>query len=117
MKVIIAGSRNIVDGLEVFHQIHQCDFIGEITELVNGECPTGVDYWAIRWANHRSIPIKYFPANWTEYGRKAGPIRNGEMAKYADALIAIWDRKSRGTQDMIKQATRNNLRIHIGYVT
>jgi hypothetical protein len=27
------------------------------------------------------------------------------MAEYADALVAVWDGKSRGTADMIRQAT------------
>ena len=56
-----------------------------------------------RWAIENGIPIKEFPANWQEFGRAAGPIRNGEMADYADALIAIWDGRSRGTADMISR--------------
>ena len=35
------------------------------------------------------------------------------MANYADALIAFWDGKSRGTKNMIALAKRQNLRIRI----
>lgn len=31
----------------------------------------------------------------------AGPIRNRDMGKYADYLVAFWDGKSIGTKDMI----------------
>jgi hypothetical protein len=60
--------------------------------------------------------VKEFPANWVEHGRAAGPIRNGQMADYADALIAVWDGKSKGTGNMINQARENRLplpRVHM----
>jgi hypothetical protein len=59
------------------------------------------------------IPLKLFPAEWITYGMKAGPIRNHGMAQYADALIAIWDGKSKGTGNMIACARRRGLKIHI----
>ena len=40
---------------------------------------------------------------WNRYGRKAGILRNRKMAKYADALIAVWDGLSRGTANMIAE--------------
>ncbi len=54
-----------------------------------------------------------YPAAWDTYGLKAGYIRNEEMADNADALIAIWDGKSRGTKHMIDIATRKGLRVYI----
>ncbi len=35
------------------------------------------------------------------------------MANYADALIAFWDGKSKGTKHMIKVARKENLTIKI----
>jgi hypothetical protein len=35
------------------------------------------------------------------------------MAEYADALIAIWDGESRGTKNMIEEATKRGLRVHV----
>ena len=40
-------------------------------------------------------------------------VRNAEMAKCSDALIAFWDGKSRGTGHMIKFARRKGLDISI----
>ena len=35
------------------------------------------------------------------HGKKAGYLRNVDMAEYADALVAFWDGKSKGTGHMI----------------
>lgn len=35
------------------------------------------------------------------------------MADYADALIAFWDGKSRGTKNMIELATKQGLKVRI----
>lgn len=35
------------------------------------------------------------------------------MAKYGDALLAIWDRKSRGTKNMIDEAIKVGIPVHI----
>lgn len=34
-------------------------------------------------------------------GRKAGPLRNKQMAEYADGVVLFWDQKSRGTRSML----------------
>lgn len=74
----------------------------EVTEVVCGMA-RGADTFGMKWAYSNNIPVAKFPADWDAYGKKAGPIRNGEMADYAEALIAfIWD-GSRGTANMIKQ--------------
>ena len=35
------------------------------------------------------------------------------MAEYADALIAVWDGESRGTKNMIDEATSRNLKLFV----
>ncbi len=52
---------------------------------------------------------------WDIHGKSAGHIRNAEMADYADALIAFWDGKSRGTANMIENARKRGLKIKIFY--
>lgn len=63
------------------------------------------------------LQLNTFPADWNKHGRAAGPIRNEEMAQYADALIAFWDGKSRGTKSMISLATEYSLKIKIHHYT
>lgn len=112
MKTIIAGSRDISDVSRVKATIkHAVKFNGlEVTEVVCG-CAAGVDEIGKQWAEGNGIPVKQFPADWQKHGKAAGPIRNREMAEYADALIAIWDGKSRGTANMIEEAEKHGLKV------
>ena len=99
MKVIVAGDRNEHDREKVFMAIRSSGF--EITEIVSGGA-SGVDFYGEAYAHSKEIPLKVFKADWKAYGKSAGPIRNGQMAFYADALIAVWDGSSPGTKNMIE---------------
>lgn len=83
-----------------------------ITEIVSGSA-RGVDKEGEVYAATKSISVKRFPAEWNKYGKSAGMIRNTEMAKYADCLVAIWDGKSRGTKHMIETMTKMNKPVHV----
>ena len=109
MKTIIAGSRSITDPATVWEAIKQSGFT--ITEVVSGGA-RGPDSLGERWAKARSIPIKRFTPDW-EIGNHAGIIRNQQMAHYADALVAIWDGKSRGTKHMIDYAVSLGLKVWV----
>jgi hypothetical protein len=45
--------------------------------------------------------------------KRAGPLRNFEMAKNRDGLIAVWDGQSRGTGNMIENASKLGLQVFI----
>lgn len=119
MKVIIAGSRGIGitdtgkqsrDFSIIKEVVEKSKF--EITELVSGGA-RGVDTLGEYYANANDIPIKQFLPDWEKKKAAAGMIRNAEMAKYADALIAIWDGESRGTKNMIEVAERKGLKVFV----
>lgn len=101
MKIIIAGSRNINSYKLLERVIENSDFKNKITEIISG-CAGGIDSLAILWAKKNGVAVKRFPANWSKYRKSAGIIRNREMAKYGEGLIAIWDGKSKGTKNMIE---------------
>jgi hypothetical protein len=112
MKVIIAGGRgfNDYETLKGF-----CDNAlsnQEEVEIVSGTA-NGADKLGERYAHENGYTIKMFPADWDKYGKSAGYKRNAQMAEYADALIAFWDTKSKGTKHMIDLAKRANLKIKI----
>lgn len=111
MRIIIAGSRNAPNSLELIEK-HIMAPEWSIDEIVSG-MSGNVDLAAVEYARKNKIKLKKFYAQWGEYGRAAGPIRNEEMALYADGLLAIWDRKSRGTEDMIDKAMFYNLDVYI----
>ena len=110
MKTIIAGSRTIMDPFLVEQAITESGF--KITTVVSGGAK-GADHLAEQWASTQNIPVIRFPADGKTYGRGAGPVRNKEMAQYADACIVIWDGFSAGTKNMIELARKNGLLVHV----
>jgi len=108
MKVIIAGGRTFVP--TEAHCLVLCEQkeLLPITEVVSG-CAKGADAFGEWWASEHGIPVKEFPANWGRYGRGAGPIRNRQMAEYADALIAFPG--GSGTRHMLRTAKELGLVI------
>ena len=110
MKTIIAGSRTGVTIRHIEQAMHSIDW--EVTEVVSG-CATGADTLGIYWAKMNKKPITKFPADWGKHGKAAGPIRNRQMADYADALVALWDGHSRGTKNMIDEAVNRNLKVFV----
>ncbi len=112
MRTIIAGCRYICYAPIIQIAIDHSGF--NITEVVCGKAK-GIDTLGECWAEDHDIPVRSFPANWNKFGKKAGFLRNIEMAKYADSLIAIWDRISPGTKHMIKIAHEYNLNVWIEY--
>lgn len=111
MKVIIAGTRykdkvNKIpfdDFKLVIEAVERSGF--EITEVVCGMA-IGVDKLGEQWAIANNIAVKEMPANWNAHGKAAGPIRNRQMAEYADAAVIIWDGVSNGSRNMINEMIR-----------
>lgn len=113
MKVIIAGSRDITDYNILLEAVREARF--SITEVVCGKA-RGVDTLGENLALRNDLKIKYFIPDWDGIGRSAGHVRNRQMGDYADALIAIWDGKSKGTKGMIDYAKKKGLKVYIKIV-
>lgn len=105
MKVIIAGSRDIVDYNIVAKAIKLSGF--DVTKVICG-CARGVDTLGRTWAKRNGVDYVDYPGDWHDdegnYDPQAGFKRNEQMGAIADALIAIHDGKSKGTKHMIKYA-------------
>ena len=111
VKVIIAGTRykdkaNKIPFDDFKLIVEAVDRSGfEITEVVCGMA-IGVDKLGEQWAIANNIPVKEMPANWNAHGKAAGPIRNRQMAEYADAAVIIWDGVSDGSRNMVNEMIR-----------
>lgn len=105
MKVIIAGTRNFCDAALMADSLK--DGLAMITEVVCG-CAQGADTLGQHWAHQHHIPVKFFPADWKTHGKKAGILRNQQMADYADSAIVFWDGASKGSHNMIAEMKRRN---------
>lgn len=114
MRVIVAGSRGFND-YELMKEKLLLFFSNlelEDIEIVSGTA-SGADKLGEKFAKEHGCSIKRFPAEWNEYGRKAGMIRNNEMADYADACVCFWDGHSKGTAGMARIADRKGLNLRI----
>lgn len=110
MKVIVAGGRDITAKNAVLEAIKESGFT--ITELISGGA-SGVDAVGEWWAAEAGVPIKRFLADWSKHGKSAGPKRNAQMAAYADALVLVWDGKSRGSASMLAEAKKKGLKVFV----
>lgn len=102
MRVLIAGSRDIVDPALIEKAVAESGFT--ITTLICGMAPRGVDRMAFEWAKAKGIPVEEYPADWDRYGKSAGMRRNRTMIDVAQAAIIIWDGNSSGTKNTLHLA-------------
>lgn len=126
-KIIVAGCRNMKDFVLLASELDYMfqNIALKDIEIVSGAQQTvtqrskdkyekyGADYLGELYAKTRGLQIKRFPADWGKHGKKAGPIRNEEMAKYGTHLIAFPSQESRGTRNMIKLAKDHGLKVHV----
>ena len=114
-KIIIDGGRDFMDYnllKEKTDKILQEKKVTHKIVIISG-CARGADTLGLRYASENTFDVEEYPADWDKYGKKAGYVRNVEMAENADALIAFWDGKSKGTKHMIDIATERNLPIRV----
>lgn len=116
LKLIIAGSRNFYNYIllesTLAKLLSKYDDLPKQIEVVSGHA-LGADRLGEIWAKRHAIKVTTFPANWQLHGKRAGYLRNIEMAEYADALVAFWDGMSKGTKHMIDIAKSKNLQVRV----
>jgi hypothetical protein len=110
LRTIIAGSRSITSLHIVAEAVKESGF--KITQVVSGGA-LGVDRLGEEWAKIWGIPVIHFIPDWDKYGKRAGYLRNSDMANYADALVAVWNGKSRGTKHMIDLANAKGIKVYV----
>ncbi len=114
MKTIIAGSRTIGDYCILIEAITACPW--KITTVLSGGA-RGIDQLGESWAWVREIPVEVYPAKWNKYGRSAGVIRNELMLTHAEAVLAVWNGKSQGTDHMIRIAKKKGIPVYVHLVS
>jgi hypothetical protein len=117
MKLVVAGSRSLRKLGEIGYRITkegiaeaEETFGRKVTQIVSGRA-RGPDRFGEAWAIFRRISIKRFIPDWDRYGKRAGHIRNGEMADYGDAVLVLWDGESRGSEGMMRYCQANQIPI------
>ena len=117
-KIIIAGSRTFSNynllkkecNKFIQHCINNLD--NRCFEIISGNA-RGADKLGEKYAKEHNYTCSVKPADWNKYGKRAGYLRNADMAQEANALIAFWDGKSKGTNHMIQLAKKANLNVKV----
>ena len=112
MKVIVAGTRDFYDYELLEYKLNRLLVNLKDVEIVSGNAG-GADSLGERYALEHELKLTKFPADWTKYGKRAGYIRNKQMAEYAQCLVAFWDGVSRGTKLMIDLAHEYKLQVRV----
>jgi hypothetical protein len=114
MKIIVAGSRGFNDYPKLKSVLDELigDTPKETVEIVSGTA-NGADKLGEKYADETGLKVVRFPANWDLYGKRAGYLRNVDMAKYGTHCVCFWDRISKGTSHMINIAENEGLELKI----
>jgi hypothetical protein len=115
MRILFTGDRNYTDGTFVADTLAElerlCGQPSEVFIAIVGRA-RGLDTLAEHHATLRGWQIEPYPADWAQYGRAAGPIRNQQMLDARPACcLAFHDNfeSSRGTLDMVNRCRKIGL--------
>jgi hypothetical protein len=114
-RIIVAGSRTFDRYSllkKVMNKIADEKYPDYDIVLLSGAAK-GADTFGERWAFARWFTVERYYADWRKFRKQAGSVRNGEMVKAAEMLVAFWDGKSPGTRDVIAQARRKGLKVKV----
>ena len=100
MKLAIIGSRTLTN-ITLEQYISK-----DVKEIVSGGA-VGVDACAAKYAKRKGLKLTEFYPQYEHYGRAAPIVRNKMIVDYADAIVAFWDGKSKGTLAVIKYAQKS----------
>lgn len=101
MKLMIAGSRSITD-----FDISPC-IPAEADTIISGGA-AGIDRLAEQYADAHRLSKYIIRPRYDLYGRAAPLRRNEQMVDMADAVLVIWNGRSKGTQYTLEYAKRIN---------
>ena len=108
MRLAIIGGRNFNDFKkleEVLHTFYWKYPTFRFEQIVSGGA-IGADKLGARFAKEYKIDLKEFIPDWDKHGKAAGFIRNEDIIKNSDEVLAFWDSVSRGTANSLSIAKR-----------
>lgn len=99
MRLGIVGTRTFDD----YNKLRQNVSMFDTSMIITGDAD-GADTLAAMYGIEHDIPVARYSADWTTFGKRAGPIRNMFIVDECDMLLAFWDGKSPGTRNSIQRA-------------
>ena len=112
VNVIVAGGRDFENYNLIESELDKLFGDNQDVTVISGKA-LGADTLGEQYATSKGFKIDEYPANWKKYGKRAGMVRNKQMADNANMLVAFWDGKSKGTGNMIKEARKKKLKVKV----
>lgn len=106
-RILVCGGRDYGDA----NYVHVELGMRKPACVITGGCPTGADAHAYEWALRMKVPTMTVQANWAQYGRKAGPLRNQQMIDSAMADLVLAFPGGRGTADLVRRARKAGIPV------
>lgn len=103
MRVLVCGGRDFSDCGLMFNTLDALAKVEVVDCIIEGDA-RGADRIAGAWAKRRRIDLRLFPADWAQYGKAAGPIRNQKMLDAGKPDLVIAFPGGNGTADMVRRA-------------
>jgi len=97
IRIGIVGSRDFPSQYLVERVVYE---LPKDAVIVSGGA-RGVDSWAAATALHHGRETVVHKPDWGKHGKVAGFIRNNEIVRDCDLVVAFYDGKSRGTKHTI----------------
>lgn len=115
MRILVCGGRTFTDFAKVDSVLEKIIFDGdsepiEPSHIITGGA-RGADFLAQRFALGCRIPHTVYPANWNQYGRRAGYVRNVQMLEEGKPDLVVAFPGGRGTAMMIELAKKAGVEV------
>lgn len=110
--VLVCGDREWTDRQTIRERLEK---LPNVAVVIHGGC-RGADLIAGEEAAKLGLEVVAFPADWMQYGKAAGPIRNRVMLGLNPKLVIAFHpdiTKSRGTKDCVGEAQRLGIAVEV----
>ena len=108
MTLLVCGGRHYSDRARVAEVLDTL----QPKAIVHGDAH-GADTLAGEYARNNLIEVRAYPANWSKYGRAAGPIRNQQMIDSEPVDMVVAFPGGRGTAHMVQTARTHGIHVEI----
>ena len=101
MKLLIVGSRSIED-------FDLSPYITKDVDTIISGGAGGIDSLAEKYADKHNLSKIIIRPRYELYGRFAPLKRNEEIVDMSDAVLIVWDGRSKGTEYTLKYTKKTN---------
>lgn len=112
-RVAVVGSRGFSDYSFFAEKLEQIISNLENVEFVSGGCKSGGDALIAKYCKEHNYKLTEHLPDWENLGKKAGFVRNKLIVDDCTHLIAYFDGQSKGTENSINMARKQNKQIRI----